>query len=100
MTTHNTTCPNSPTFAVLESLALEMHRQMMPDVAKFNLVRFSRQMTEHHMLLAAADLPAFEMCLADALANHTHRVISAMQIQALYRNLLVMQDLIKTGGAK
>jgi hypothetical protein len=86
---------DSAAFSVLTSLSLEMHAQMAFDTAPFNLLRFARQMSDSNMILASVDLTAYQMRLTDALTNHPQRTISALMIQTIYRNLLVLQDLAK-----
>lgn len=88
------TISDSTALSILLSLSLEMHAQMTIDTAPFSLMRFARQMSDANMILVDITLSDYEMPLTDALTQH-QRDIPARQIQTIYRNLLVLQDLAK-----
>jgi hypothetical protein len=94
MTASKITLPDSTALSILLSLSLEMHAQMTVDAVPFNLMRFARQMSDANMILVDVNLRDYEMRLTDALTQH-QRDIPARQIQTIYRNLLVLQDLAK-----
>lgn len=99
MTAPKIIIPDSSALSVLMSLSLEMHAQMTFDTAPFNILRFARQMADSNMILVDVNLRDYEMPLTDALTAHPQRTISGPVIQTIYRNLFVLQDLAKKGGA-